>query len=52
MSHRGLQLLAERVQALERGRLSAHIQVQLVNDGPVTIILDVETPLRTIFPPC
>jgi len=25
---------------LQRGRFGAHMQVELVNDGPVTIILD------------
>ena len=33
-------LLAEGVQALERGRFGAHMQVELVNDGPVTIVIE------------
>ena len=34
-------LQAEGVQAVERGRFGARMQVELVNDGPVTIVLDV-----------
>jgi D-tyrosyl-tRNA(Tyr) deacylase len=34
-------LLAEGVRSVERGRFGAHMQVELVNDGPVTIILEV-----------
>ncbi len=34
-------LVAEGVRSLERGRFGARMQVELVNDGPVTIILDV-----------
>jgi D-tyrosyl-tRNA(Tyr) deacylase len=33
-------LQAEGVQAVERGRFGARMQVELVNDGPVTIVLD------------
>ena len=34
-------LEAEGVQAVERGRFGARMQVELVNDGPVTVVLDV-----------
>ena len=34
-------LLAEGVRAVERGRFGAHMQVELVNDGPVTIVVEV-----------
>jgi D-tyrosyl-tRNA(Tyr) deacylase len=33
-------LLAEGVRSVERGRFGAHMQVELVNDGPVTIVLE------------
>ena len=33
-------LLAEGVTAVERGRFGAHMQVELVNDGPVTIVVE------------
>jgi len=33
-------LLAEGVRALERGRFGARMQVELVNDGPVTIVIE------------
>jgi D-aminoacyl-tRNA deacylase len=38
------QLLAAGVTAVERGRFGAHMQVELVNDGPVTLL--VESPAR------
>jgi D-aminoacyl-tRNA deacylase len=34
-------LLAEGVTAVERGRFGTHMQVELVNDGPVTIVVEV-----------
>jgi D-tyrosyl-tRNA(Tyr) deacylase len=34
-------LLAEGVRSVERGRFGAHMQVDFLNDGPVTIILEV-----------
>ena len=33
-------LLAEGVRAVERGRFGARMQVELVNDGPVTIVIE------------
>jgi D-aminoacyl-tRNA deacylase len=33
-------LLSEGVRPLERGRFGAHMQVELVNDGPVTIVVE------------
>lgn len=33
-------LLEEGVQTVERGRFGAHMHVNLVNDGPVTLILE------------
>jgi D-tyrosyl-tRNA(Tyr) deacylase len=33
-------LAAEGVSAVERGRFGAHMQVELVNDGPVTIVVE------------
>ena len=33
-------LLDEGVGAVERGRFGAHMQVELVNDGPVTIVVE------------
>lgn len=41
--------LAERGVPVERGRFGAHMSVELVNDGPVTIVIDsaeLETPRR------
>jgi D-tyrosyl-tRNA(Tyr) deacylase len=34
-------LVAEGVRSLERGRFGARMQVELVNDGPVTIVVEV-----------
>ena len=34
------QLKAEGVGCVERGRFGAHMQVELVNDGPVTIVVE------------
>jgi D-tyrosyl-tRNA(Tyr) deacylase len=34
-------LLAEGVRSVERGRFGAHMQVDFLNDGPVTIIVEV-----------
>jgi D-tyrosyl-tRNA(Tyr) deacylase len=34
------QLKAEGVGRVERGRFGAHMQVELVNDGPVTIVVE------------
>jgi D-tyrosyl-tRNA(Tyr) deacylase len=34
------QLLAAGVSSVERGRFGAHMQVELVNDGPVTIVVE------------
>jgi D-aminoacyl-tRNA deacylase len=33
-------LLAEGVAVVERGRFGTHMQVELVNDGPVTIVVE------------
>ena len=33
-------LAAEGVSSVERGRFGAHMQVELVNDGPVTIVVE------------
>jgi D-tyrosyl-tRNA(Tyr) deacylase len=33
-------LAAEGVHSVERGRFGAHMEVELVNDGPVTIVLE------------
>ena len=34
------QLAAEGVRTVERGRFGAHMELELVNDGPVTVILE------------
>ena len=36
-------LAAEGVRSVERGRFGAHMEVELVNDGPVTIVLELLT---------
>ena len=33
-------LAAEGVRTVERGRFGAHMELELVNDGPVTVILE------------
>jgi D-tyrosyl-tRNA(Tyr) deacylase len=35
-------LAAEGVRRVERGRFGAHMELDLVNDGPVTIVLDLD----------
>ena len=39
------QLSAQGVALVERGRFGAHMQVELVNDGPVTIVVELSRPL-------
>jgi D-tyrosyl-tRNA(Tyr) deacylase len=43
-------LAAEGVRSVERGRFGAHMQVELVNDGPVTIVVELGRKLGTPLP--
>jgi D-tyrosyl-tRNA(Tyr) deacylase len=44
-------LAAEGVGSVERGRFGAHMQVELVNDGPVTIVVELAgDPARRVRP--
>ena len=44
-------LAAEGVGSVERGRFGAHMQVELVNDGPVTIVVELAPRLRVCHCP-
>jgi D-tyrosyl-tRNA(Tyr) deacylase len=37
-------IAAEGVHSVERGRFAAHMELELVNDGPVTIVVEVAPP--------
>ena len=43
-------LAAEGVGPVERGRFGAHMQVELVNDGPVTIVVELGRKLGSPLP--